>query len=176
MRPVLAVVVAVVLVALGGCGMDVSQNDDVDLSETTVSAGLATLYAGDDTSAVVLDESSCFASALLERLPLDRLVEAGLVRDDGQVAASAPVLDVDTAGAWVDAAASCIPYVEVSARAAAERLPGLDEAAYAVCVGGALAPARLHEALVATLTGAYSTDPAAQDLTAAEATCANDAG
>ena len=172
MRPVLVGVAAVALVALSGCGMDVLQNDDVDPQADTVRAGLATLYADHDTSAAVVAESTCFADALLDRLSLDQLVAAGLVEDDGQVTAAAPVLDVDVAGAWVDAADSCVPYAEVSARAAAVGSPGLDEAAYVACLEDAVAPDRVREALVATLSGDYSSDPAVADLTAAEARCA----
>lgn len=170
MRPLSTALVAAALLAVSACGVDVSQSDDVDLQTDTIRAGLAALYAGADDS--VEAQSECFADELTDRLAPDELLAAGLVQDDGEVPQSAPVLEVDVAGTWVDAAGACEPYVDVSARAAAARQPGLDVAAYAVCLGEALTPGRIREALVATLTGRYSSDPAARELSAAEVGCA----
>jgi hypothetical protein len=133
-RPVLAplaapLAAAVAVLALGGCDADFSQNDDVSPRVVTAHAGIALLYAGPAPTSQVLGEGECFATELLDRLTLDQLVDAEIVRDDGTVAVSPPMLDVDVAGAWVDAAGSCTPYAEVAARSAAEQAPSLDETA-----------------------------------------------
>lgn len=173
MRPLPALVVACATVlALGACDVDVSQSDDREPVPADVRAGLAALWADGDTDPEVVAEGGCFAEALTDRLTLDELVDAGLVRDDGEVTDAAPMLTVDVAGAWVDALDACTSYAEVAARTLAGRSAGLDEAAYAGCLGAALPPARVREALVATLTGRYATDPAAAELDAAARTCA----
>ena len=171
--------VAVALVAvlsLAACDAEAEerfeQNDDVAPVPGTVVAGLAVLYAGDDTAPEVVAEGECFAAALTDRLTLDELVEAELVQDDGQVVAAAPVLDVDVASAWVDSVESCAPFVEVSTRALATQSKGrLDQPSYAACLGDALDPAEVRTALVATLTGRFDS-PEVQTLSTAQADCA----
>ncbi len=187
-RPLPALVAACATVlALGACDVDVSQSDDREAVPADVRAGLAALWSAGDTDPGVVAEGGCFADVLTDRLSLDELVEAGLVRDDGEVVDAAPMLTVDVAGAWVDALDACTSYAEVAARTLAGRSAGLDgglggglgggldEAAYARCLGAAVPPARVREALVATLTGRYGTDPAAAELDAAAQDCATSA-
>jgi hypothetical protein len=171
-RLLLVPLVAIAALLLG-CDADVDQDDDVEPVPDAVRTGLAALYAGDDPTPDVTAESECFADGLLERRTLDELVDAGLVDDDGTVPPVAPILDVDTAEAWVDAADACTPYAEVSARALTAQSKGrLDGETYLACFTAEIAPERVREALVATLTGAFSSSPAVQDLSTAQATCA----
>ena len=173
MRPVLALLTAAATtLALTACNADVSQSDDRDPAPDRVRAGLASLYAGPSPSADVLAEGECFAAALLDRVSLDELVDAGLVRDDGEAAEVTPMLDVDVADAWVDAMGSCTSYAEVAARVAVARDPALDQATVASCLDDAVDADRVRQALVATLTGRFGTDPAAAELEAAQGTCA----
>lgn len=173
MRPVLALLAALLL---GGCGFEVSQDDDVDPDAATVRTGLAALWSGPDAAPEVVAEGECFADALTERLSLDELVEAGIVEDDGTVGPDTPMLDVDTAGAWVDAAAACTPYAEIAGRTLAARFEGrLDADAYAACLDASLPADRVREALVATLSGGFATDPAVAELQAAVTPCAQGA-
>lgn len=175
MRPVLAAL-AVLPLLLGGCGFDVSQDDDVEPSMGTVRSGLAELWSGPGASGEVVAEGECFAGALMERLSLDELVEAGIVQDDGSVAVAVPMLTVDAASAWVDAAGSCTPYAEVAGRVLAERFEGrLDGSGYAVCLEGTVGADGLRSALVASLSGDYGSDPAVRELEAAGVTCAQGA-
>ncbi|WP_139980034.1 hypothetical protein [Nocardioides litoris] len=161
---------------LGACDADIEQDDDVEPDRATVRTGLAALYAGADAGPEEGAAADCFADALLDRLSVDQLVEAELVQDDGTVPPSAPQLDVDTAGAWVDASESCTPYVETSARALAAQSKGkVDTAAYTACLTEAITPERLREALVATLVGDFSSDPAVAELSTAQAECARSA-
>ncbi|MEO9324014.1 hypothetical protein ABFT23_11020 [Nocardioides sp. C4-1] len=172
MRALLVPFVAVALMALAACDDDtLQQNDDAPPERSIVEPGLARLYAGGLSGADVEAESACFATGLLDALTLDDLVDAGVVGDDGVVVETAPMLTVDVATAWVDAAGACAPYPEVAARAEALRTPGLDEAGFARCLDAAVEPARVHEALVASLSGRFDTDPAAAELTAAQESC-----
>jgi hypothetical protein len=172
-RPVLALLAAAAATfALTACDADVSQSDDREPVPDRVRTGLAALYAGPSPSAEVAAEGECFADALDERLTLDQLVDAGLVRDDGEATEVAPMLDVDVADAWVDAMGACTTYVDVATRTALADDPGLAPTAYADCLTGAVPDGRVREALVATLTGRFGTDPAAVELAAAQERCA----
>lgn len=177
MRPVLALLAAATgAVLLSGCGFEISQDDDVEPDAGTVRAGLAALWSGPDASPELTAEGECFADALTGRMSLDELVSAGVVGDDGTVGPDVPMLDVDTAGAWVDAAAACTPYAEIAGRTLAARFEGrLDADAYAACLDASVPADRLREALVASLSGGYATDPAAADLQAAVTPCAQGA-
>ena len=161
------------------CGCDpnvIEQNDDVEPETGTVREGLVALYAGPDPTYRATTEGQCFADALLERVSLDELVTIGVVGDDGRVPPMAPMLTRDVADAWVDAAGSCASYAVVAARALAARTTGMriDEEAYADCLTAAIPSDRAREALVAALTGAWSSDPAAAQLREAEAGCADE--
>jgi len=175
-----ALLLVLALVACDAGDPDTGGRSDQERSSAapapdTVREGLAVLYAGDAPTPEVLAEGECFAAALTDRLTLDELVDAELVQDDGQVVASAPVLDADVAGAWVDSVESCAPFVEVSTRALATQSKGrLDETSYAACLEDALDPAQVRAALVATLTGRFDT-PDVQALSAAQADCAQQA-
>jgi hypothetical protein len=171
------VLLAACLLLVCGCDPNViEQNDDVEPETGTVREGLVALYAGPDPTYQATTEGQCFADALLERVSLDELVTIGVVGDDGRVPPMAPMLTRDVAEAWVDAAGSCASYAAVSARALAARTSGLrvDEDAYADCLTAAIPPERAREALVATLTGDWSGDPAAEELRDAEAGCADE--
>ena len=124
---------------LTGCKADFAQNDDVEPQEADVRAGLVELYTLDDETPDVVAEGGCFADALLARLSLDELVQAGVVEDDGSVTVAIPMLDVDVAESWVDAQAACVDYVVPSTRALVDHgAVGLDETAYAACFEAAL--------------------------------------
>jgi hypothetical protein len=176
-RPVLAVLAASAgVLLLGGCGFDVSQDDDVEPDAGTVRSGLAVLWSGPDPSGEVVAEGKCFADALMDRLSVDELVGAGIVQDNGRVAVAVPKLTVDVASAWVDAAGSCTPYAEVAGRVLASRFEGrLDGASYAACLDGTVSVDRVRAALVASLSGGYGSDPAVPELEAAGVTCAQGA-
>ncbi|MDO9457178.1 hypothetical protein [Nocardioides sp.] len=168
MRPLPALAVALTAVlALAACDADdFAQNDDVEAVPATVRTGLAVLYAGADAAPGVAAEGACFATGLTDRLSLDELVDAGLVLDDGRVAAATPMLEIDVADAWVDAMLSCTPYADVAARAA-----GADVTTYTLCLDDAIPPDEVRAALVATLSGGFDS-PEVDALRAAEATCA----
>lgn len=174
MRAHLVPLCAVAVLAFSACDNDtIQQNDDVAPERSVVEPGLARLYAGGLTGADVEAEGACFAGGLLDVLGLDDLVEAGIVGDDGVVVESAPMLTVDVATAWVDAAEACAPYPEVAARAAAASTPGLDRAAFADCLANSIEPSRVRSALIASLAGRFDTDPAVDDLTVAQESCAS---
>ena len=167
----LPVLLAVILLATA-CDAEVSQDPDPAPATAEVLAGLADLYAGSDPSPGELAESGCFAEALVGRLGVDGLREAGIVEDNGEVTAAAPMLDVDTAGAWVEAQGSCVDFVEVSARALSVQTKGrLDRAAYTACFGETITGDEVHAALVATLTGRFGS-PEVAVLTDAQSACA----
>ncbi len=176
LRPLLAASVALLALLATGCESDgIDQDPDPVPPSAEVLAGLAALYAGTDPSEAEVREAACFADALAERLSVEELKAAELVQDDGTVTTAAPMLDVDTATAWVDAQASCVPFAEVSTRALAVQSKGkLDEAAYRACFEGAITDDELRTALIATLTGGFSS-PEVAVLSEAQATCAEDA-
>lgn len=174
-RPALALIAVVTVVGLGACDAEVSQDPDPAPPSEDVVAGLAELYAGSDPTETKDEEARCFAEALTERLSIDQLREAGLVEDNGEVTVSAPMLDLDTAGAWVDAQASCVPFVEVSTRALATQTKGkLDEAAYTTCFTETITEDEVRAALVATLTGDFG-GPEVAVLSRTQGACAKQA-
>ena len=137
--------------------------------------GVAALYAGeDDLSPEEVDESTCFADALLRRLAPGDLEAAGIVTD-GAVATVLPVLDETTARAWVAAQGECVDFVEVSTRALGAQSKGrVDAASYAGCLRAALSADELDAAQVSTLTGRFDT-PEVTALAQAQADCAREA-
>ncbi len=164
--------VLVLAVAVTGCKADFAQNDDVEPQEADVRAGLVELYTLDDETPDVVAEGGCFADALLARLSLDELVQAGVVEDDGSVTVAIPMLDVDVAESWVDAQAACVDYVVPSTRALVDHgAVGLDETAYAACFEAALTDEQVRTALVKSLSGGID-GPDVAALTTAEADCA----
>ncbi|QCW52194.1 hypothetical protein FE634_20395 [Nocardioides dongxiaopingii] len=171
--PALAALTGLATLVLGGCDADLNQTDDHDAQPDVVRAGLVDLYAGDATDpapADVLAEGGCFADALLDAVSLDELVAAEVVDDKGQVVETLPVLDVDVAGAWVDAFTGCVDYRVAAARGAG--LAGdLDAAAFLRCLDAAVPPGDVPAALVDTLTG-RSDSAAATALLDAQDRCA----
>ncbi|WP_167736762.1 hypothetical protein [Nocardioides sp. 1609] len=166
--PRLAALAGVATLVLGGCDADLHQTDDHPAQPDVVRAGLVDLYAGDEVaSADVLAEAGCFADALLDVVSLDDLVAAEVVDDKGQVVETLPVLDVDVAGAWVEAYTGCVDYRVAAARGAG-RAGDLDAAAFLRCFDAAVPPDDVPAALVDTLTGRSDSAAAAALLGAQE--------
>lgn len=171
-----AVVVATLVLAAGCTAAQEPDAPDADDSRQgpprdAVAAALAAAYAGDHSAPEGREEAACFADALLERVEVGRLQEVGVVDRQGAVPDPVPVLDEETAGAWVDAQSACADFVEVSTRALTTQSKGrLDAEVYAECLRAELAPEQLREAQVQALTGQMA-GPEVAALTQAQGTC-----
>ena len=122
----------------------------------SVEQGIADLYAGDHATDQDTEAGACFAEELLDRAGVERLRDAGIITDSGEVAAELPAFDAETARLWVDAQFACVDYVEESTRALLAQTKGkLDQATYAACLRDALTEDQLRAAVEATLTGAW---------------------
>jgi hypothetical protein len=175
-------VVAAVVLAVGGCSGGGGQSEPTPSTSATPSSGapptgdptadLVALYAGDRPEQQDLRDGRCFARELQARLDRAALTEAGIVGADGGVVDRLPVFDTATATAWVDAQLACVDYVEASTRALLTQTRGeLDAEAYAACLRGALTEAELRAALVQTLSGGFGS-PEVAALADAQADCA----
>lgn len=176
---VVPVVTGLLLLAACGlltsCGMDVSQSDDREPQADAVRDGLAALWAGTSPEPEALEEGRCFAAALTERVPLDDLVEAGVVADDGTVAETVPMLTLDVADAWVDALADCTTYAVTAARGAGLSDPDAVDA-LVTCLDAAVPVDQQRRGLIATLTGRFGTNPDARRLATAQDGCVDEVG
>lgn len=176
-RPLVTVLLAALAGTTAGCdgGSEPDPAPTSSAAPDAVREGVARLYAADETGAEQLAEADCFADALLDRLDVDALSEAGVVGDDGAVVPVLPVLDVPTAEAWVAAQGDCADFVEVSTRAIVAQSKGrADPTAYAACLRRAMAPDAIDAALVDTLTGRFDSERVAA-LSAAQAGCSRSA-
>jgi hypothetical protein len=174
-----------VLAVLAGCSSDADSDpgDDpapsgaatssaVPVDESVVRTDLADLFTGSDGAGTRPADGTCFADALLERVPVEDLVAAGLVDSSGRVPDALPTLDAALAEQWVDAQASCVDYVAASTAALQAQSKGrLDAASYRRCLRTALSPAELREAQVQALSGGMG-GPAVADLADAQSACA----
>ncbi len=174
-------VVGIAFGSLAGCsGADgpespgTTPSADGAVDADRVRTGLAAVYVGDHATGSQREEGECFADALLGRLDSDDLVSAGILDTRGDVVTTLPVLDVDTATAWVDAQADCIDYVLASTRALTAQSKGkLDGERYLACLRGALEPEQIRDAQVAALSGGMES-PAIAELTRAQSDCATE--
>lgn len=176
-----------VLAVLAGCSSDPGSDPEpggeqspsaaasssaVPVDESVVRTDLADLFTGSDGAGTRPADGRCFADALLERVPLDDLVAAGLVDSSGRVPDALPALDPALAEQWVDAQSSCVDYVAASTAALQAQSKGrLDAAAYRRCLRTALSPAAVREAQVQALSGGMG-GPAVADLADAQSRCA----
>lgn len=181
MRAVLGGTLLALLVPLGaGC----SSADDpaaapedelsspVPVAEAEIRRELAQLFSGDHSSRTARREGRCFVDALLDRTDAPALAEAGVIGDDGHVAATLPVLETPLAEDWVDAQAECTDFVEASTEALTAQSKGkLDGRRYARCLDRSLSPEQIRTALVRALTGGMQGTEVAT-LSDAQATCA----
>ena len=145
---------------MGGCSDDEPADEgDTGPDRTAVEEGLAALYAGDHATDQDTQSGACFAEELLDRAGVERLRDAGIITDAGEVSAELPAFDEETAGLWVDAQFACVDYVEESTRALSAQTKGrLDREAYAACLRDALTDEQIRAAVVATLTGDWEAE------------------
>ena len=156
---------------LVGCSDDEREPQESDTE--AVEQGIADLYAGDHATEEDSEAGACFASELVERAGVERLRDAGIVADSGEVPTELPAFDDETARLWVEAQFACTDYVEESTRALVAQSKGkLDPEAYAACLREAITDAELREAVVASLTGAWEA-PEVNKLADAQARCSS---
>jgi len=168
----LSIALSAVLLVVG-CS-DAPPEDDGP-SREAVEQGLAELYAGDHATPDDVESGACFAAELVDRAGVDRLREAGIVTESGEVAAEPPTFDDETAALWVDAQFACVDWVEESTRALTAQTKGdLDPEAYAACLRGALEEDQIRAAVEATLTGDWEA-PAVEALSSAQGRCTTEA-
>lgn len=163
---------AVVLLAaaLGTAGCSGDEMPDT-LPPAQVRDGLAALYAGDHAGERDAEVARCFADRLTDRVPVERLRDAGVLDDRHRVVAQVPPLPEDLATDWVAAQRGCLDFYDELARAQVDATKGrADGEEYAGCLRRAITEPELEEALVAALTGALD-DPAVARLSAAQQTC-----
>jgi hypothetical protein len=154
-----------------GCSDDGPDSDADGPSRAKVEQGIADLYAGDHATDQDTESGACFAQELLDRAGVDRLRNAGIVTDSGEVVAELPAFDAETARLWVDAQFECVDYVEESTRALLAQTKGkLDQKTYAACLRDALTEDQLRAAVEATLTGEWES-PEVAALATAQADC-----
>ncbi len=160
---------------LAGCSDDEPDSDTEGPTRAKVEQGIADLYAGDHATEQDTESGACFAEELLDRAGVDRLRNAGIITDSGEVAAELPAFDAETAKLWVDAQFECVDYVEESTRALLAQTKGkLEQKTYAACLREALTEDQLRAAVEATLTGEWES-PEVAALANAQADCRREA-
>ncbi|QZY29031.1 hypothetical protein [Nocardioides coralli] len=181
MRPLLTCLVPGMLLGplvglLLGCTTDAPRaagSDQVD--RTQLREGLAAAFAGDRAGPTAEAEGTCFAQELLATASLEELRAGGVVAEDGSVVPSFPALDQPLAGKVVDAQLACTDVVEDSAQAQSFVTKGrLVRERYADCLRQALPDRAIRAAVLAAVMAEWE-DPAIEELSAAQVSCAADA-
>jgi hypothetical protein len=162
------VLAAAALLAVGCSGDEPPDRVDADVTRD----GLGALFAGDHPGDRETAAGRCFARELTDRVPRERLREAGVLDASYGVVADLPPLPAGIAEDWARAQLACTDFVAESTRAQVTISKGrIDAERYAGCLRRTLDEAELEAAVAGTLAGDWDA-PAVASLGAAQARCA----
>lgn len=133
----LTIALSVTLAGCGGSGDD-KEGTSAEPSQSTVVASFTKEFTATNAGALDKEEAGCFASAFVEAAGVDRLVEAKLINDEGEVDQEDAVFDEELATQYADAFLGCVDYTAKQAEVIASADKKVDEEKLAACLDEAL--------------------------------------